>query len=67
MRNESITLSPVATDAGTKWRVAVSRDWLEALFLLSLLDGELFDSVEEAVEEIASAVAFDCGSLGVRH
>lgn len=67
MRNESITLSPVATEDGTRWRVSVSRDWFEALFLLSLLHGELFDSVEEAVKEIASAVAFDYGALGVRH
>ena len=52
MTTETIKLASVETDGGVAWTVALdlSRDSLERLFGLSLLDGEHFDSLHDAAE-----------------
>ena len=61
MTTETITLASVETDGGVAWTVALdlSRDSLERLFGLSLLDGEHFDSLHDAAEAVAFSIALD--------
>ena len=58
MTTQTITLS--ATDNG-RWTVAVAlpHDTLNALFALSLIDGEDFDSMADAAEAVHAAIALD--------
>ena len=58
MTTETITLRAVETDDGVRWTVALdlSRDSLERLFALSLLDRERFDSMHDAAEAVAIAL-----------
>ena len=57
MTTETITLRAVETDDDVRWSVALdlSRDSLERLFALSLLDGEHFDSMHDAATAVADA------------
>ena len=61
MTTETITLASVETDDGVRWSVALdlSPDSLERLFGVSLLDGEHFDSMHDAAEALAFAIALD--------
>ena len=45
----------------------LSRDTLERLFALSLLDGEHFDSMHDAAEAVAFAIALDRKHAPVVH
>ena len=69
MTTETITLRAVETDDGVRWTVALdlSRDSLERLFALSLLDGERFDSMHDAAEAVAFAIALDRKHAPVLH
>ena len=62
MTTETITLRAVETDDDVRWTVA-----LERLFALSLLDGERFDSMHDAAEAVAFAVALDRRHAPVVH
>ena len=66
MTTETITLRAVDDD---RWTVAldVSPDTLERLFALSLLDGERFDSMHDAAEAVAFAIALDRRHAPVLH
>ena len=69
MTTETITLRAVETDDDVRWSVALdlSRDTLERLFALSLLDGEHFDSMHDAAEAFAHAIALDRRHAPVVH
>ena len=69
MTTETITLRAVETDDDVRWSVALdlSRDSLERLFALSLLDGEHFDSMHDAAEAVAFAIALDRRHAPVLH
>ena len=69
MTTETITLRAVETDDDVRWSVALdlSRDSLERLFALSLLDGEHFDSMHDAAEAVAIAIALDRKHAPVLH
>ena len=69
MTTETITLRAVETDDGVRRTVALdlSRDSLERLFALSLLDGERFDSMHDAAEAVAFAIALDRKHAPVLH
>ena len=69
MTTETITLRAVETDDDVRWSVALdlSRDSLERLFALSLLDGERFDSMHDAAEAVAFAIALDRRHAPVLH
>ena len=69
MTTETITLRAVETDDDVRWTVALdlSRDSLERLFALSLLDGERFDSMHDAAEAVAFAIALDRKHAPVLH
>ena len=69
MTTETITLRPVETGDDVRWSVALdlSRDTLERLFALSLLDGERFDSMHDAAEAVAHAIALDRKHAPVLH
>ena len=69
MTTETITLRAVETDDDVRWTVALdlSRDSLERLFALSLLDGEHFDSMHDAAEAVAHAIALDRKHAPVLH
>ena len=69
MTTETITLRAVETDDDVRWSVALdlSRDSLERLFALSLLDGERFDSMHDAAEAVAFAIALDRKHAPVVH
>ena len=70
MTTETITLASVETDGGgVRWTVALdlSRDSLERLFALSLLDGERFDSMHDAAQALAHAIALDRKHAPVLH
>ena len=69
MTTETITLRAVETDDDVRWAVALdlSRDSLERLFALSLLDGERFDSMHDAAEAVAFAIALDRKHAPVLH
>ncbi len=69
MTTETITLRAVETDDDVRWTVALdlSRDSLERLFALSLLDGERFDSMHDAAEAVAFAIALDRRHAPVLH
>ena len=69
MTTETITLRAVETDDDVRWSVALdlSRDSLERLFALSLLDGERFDSMHDAAEAVAFAIALDRKHAPVLH
>ena len=69
MTTETITLRAVETDDDVRWSVALdlSRDSLERLFALSLLDGEHFDSMHDAAEAVAFAIALDRRHAPVVH
>ena len=69
MTTETITLCAVETDDDVRWSVALdlSRDTLERLFALSLLDGEHFDSMHDAAEAVAHAIALNRRHAPVVH
>ena len=69
MTTETITLRAVETDDDVRWTVALdlSRDSLERLFALSLIDGEHFDSMHDAAEAVAFAIALDRKHAPVLH
>ena len=69
MTTETITLRAVETDDDVRWTVALdlSRDSLERLFALSLIDGEHFDSMHDAAEAVAFAIALDRKHATVLH
>ena len=69
MTTETITLRAVETDDDVRWTVALDlpRDSLERLFALSLLDGEHFDSMHDAAEAVAFAIALDRKHAPVLH
>ena len=69
MTTETITLRAVETDDDVRWSVALdlSRDSLERLFALSLIDGEHFDSMHDAAEAVAFAIALDRKHAPVLH
>ena len=69
MTTETITLRAVETGDDARWSVALdlSRDSLERLFALSLLDGERFDSMHDAAEAVAFAIALDRRHAPVLH
>ncbi len=58
MTTQTITLS--ANDDG-RWTVSLElpHDTLNALFALSLIDGEDFDSMADAAEAVHHAIALD--------
>ncbi len=69
MTTETITLRAVETGGDVRWTVALdlSRDTLERVFALSLLDGERFDSMHDAAEAVAFAIALDRKHAPVLH
>ena len=69
MTTETITLRAVETGDDVCWTVALdlSRHSLERLFALSLLDGEHFDSMHDAAEAVAFAIALDRKHAPVVH
>ena len=69
MTTETITLRAVETDDDVRWSVALdlSRDTLERLFALSLRDGGRFDSMHDAAEAVAHAIALDRRHAPVVH
>ncbi len=69
MTTETITLRAVETDDDVRWTVALdlSRHSLERLFALSLLDGERFDSMHDAAQALAHAIALDRRHAPVVH
>ena len=69
MTTQKIIIAAVEDDGRRRWKVALelTRDRLERLFLLSLLDGETFGSMSEAASIVADALARDAAAESVLH